>query len=395
MIKILFISKYLSINVNGHKSRLATLIEYFKKNNHDIAAITSSRSLKKKNFKINYKKKKFDNVDYFFLKDIQYSNFSLKRVISWIYFEYHVFKFNYKKIKFKPDIIYVSSLSLFSILNGIILKKKFNAKLVFEMRDLWPYYLYTTGKFNKFNPIILLLKFIEKLGVYHSNLVISLAPKINDYLKLIGFKNKKSFSSTFPLDKKLFKIKNKYKIKLNKEKFNICYAGNFGFDNHLEDLLKLVSNFKSDLFFFHLIGNGSQKAILKNKYSHFLNIKFYNEIPYKELHSVLSQMDCLVVSFGFKKKFPTFGYELNKLNNYLMASKPIIVLGDKKNLSKDRGDFIFVTKDNNLIFEKKLFYIKDNYRNLLKIAKKNKNRLIKRNNPKKIFIETVRYLNKL
>ena len=41
-------------------------------------------------------------------------------------------------------------------------------------------------------------------------------------------------------------------------------------------------------------------------------------------------MDCLVVSFGFNEKYPLFGYELNKLNNYLMASKPILVWKKRK-----------------------------------------------------------------
>lgn len=395
MLKVLFISKYLSINVNGHKSRLATIIEYFKKKNYEVAAITSSKSLSKKSFKRKYNRKKYDDVNYFFLKDFDYSNYSLKRIISWFYFEYLLFKFDYKNIKFKPNIIYVSSLSLLSILNGIILKKKFNAKLVFEMRDLWPYYLYSTGKFYRFNPLIIILKFIEKLGVYHSDLIISLAPRINDYLNLIGFKYKKNFSSTFPLNKKLFKIKKKYQIKLNKKKFNICYAGNFGFDNHLEELLNLASNVKSKLFFFHFVGNGSQKKILKKKYSNISNIKFYNAIPYAKLHSVLSQMNCLILNFGFNNRYPLFGYELNKLNNYLMASKPILVLGDKGNLSKERGDFIFFTKNDLLLFEKKLFFIKENYNFYLNVAKKNRDKLIKRNDPKKIFAETIKYLNML
>ena len=63
-------------------------------------------------------------------------------------------------------------------------------------------------------------------------------------------------------------------------------------------------------------------------------------------------MNCLIVSFGFNDKFPLFGYELNKLNNYLMASKPVIVIG-KKNLNRNRGEFIFVTKNDPLILEKK------------------------------------------
>jgi hypothetical protein len=104
-------------------------------------------------------------------------------------------------------------------------------------------------------------------------------------------------------------------------------------------------------------------------------------------------MDLLVVSFGYNKKYPLFGYELNKLNNYMMACKPVIVIGSKKNLLKSRGKFIFVTENNPVIFKKKLLLIKKNYQYFLKIAKKNKKKLLIRNNPNVIFKEIVYKLN--
>ena len=106
-------------------------------------------------------------------------------------------------------------------------------------------------------------------------------------------------------------------------------------------------------------------------------------------------MDCLIVSFGFNDKFPLFGYELNKLNNYLMASKPILVVGKKGNLNKDRGEFVFVTKNDSSMFEKKLILIKSKYNSFLKVAKKNKKKLLIRNNPEIIFKKTVNHLKSL
>ena len=210
MKKILFICKYLSTSKNGFESRLSTLINLFDKNNYEVTAITSASSLKRTKFQKKYTKKKIDNVNYFFIKeDSDYSLYSLERIKSWLMFEIRVFKFNYDQIFFKPDIIYVSSLSLISILNGIYLKKKFKAKLVFEMRDFWPYFLYTTGKFSRWNPFIILLGMIEKLGIYHSDLIISLIPNIKKYLIYRGFSNKKAFASTFPINKKFF-IKKKH-----------------------------------------------------------------------------------------------------------------------------------------------------------------------------------------
>lgn len=396
MKKILFICKYLSTSKNGFETRLSMLINLFEKKNYKIAAITSGYSLKKFKLEKKYTHEKIDNVNYYIINQYNnYAPYSLQRILSWIKFEIDVYNFNYNQICFKPDIIYVSSLSLLSILNGIYLKKKFKAKLVFEMRDLWPYILYSSGKFYKFNPMIILLGLIEKYGILHSNLIIALIPKIKQYLKYRGFPKKKSLASTFPVNKNFFIKTSSIKINLENNFFNICYAGNFGFDNHLYDLLKLISNIRDKSFFFHFIGTGSQKKILRNNFSHLKNIKFYEPVDYKDLHSILVKMDCNIVSFGFNEKFPIFGYELNKLNNYLMATKPVLVVGKKENLNKERGDFVFVTKNNSLLFEKKLKFIKLNYNFYLKVAKKNKKKLLVRNNLKTIFKETVYHLNNL
>jgi hypothetical protein len=394
MKKILFICKYLSTSNSGFESRLSTIIKYFKKNRYEVCAITSSVNSNKKNPKTKFFLQKIDKVNYYFINDIQnYSNYSFKRILSWINFEYRVFKFDYSLIKFKPEIIYISSVSLLTIINGWYLKKKYNAKLIFEMRDFWPYFLYTSGKFNRYNPFIIILGIIEKFGIYHSDLIISLIPRIKQYLIYRGFK-KKSFASTFPVNKKYF-VKKKNNFKLKKNNFNICYAGNFGYDNYLQDLLDLAAKIKNKSFVFHLIGNGSQKSLLKNKFSSVENINFYDKINYQDLHSVLIKMDCLILSFGFQDKYPLFGYELNKLNNYLMASKPILVLGSKKNLMNSRGEFTFVSKKNPLLFEKKLKLIKKKYNFFLNKAKINKKMLLLRNSPDLIFKTTVKYIENL
>ena len=286
MKKILFISKYLSTRQNGFETRLACLIKYFKKYNYHVLAITSSFSLKNKNFKKKYTKKNLDGINYIFIKEnSDYSLYSFQRVFSWIKFEINLFKLNYNKLGFVPDIIYISSLSLLTILNGIVLKKKFSAKLVFEMRDLWPYFLYTTGKFSKFNPFVIFLSLVEKYGIFYSDLIVGLIPKINKYIKDRGFL-KKTLASTFPVNVEFFKIKKKKFINKKKGKFNICYAGNFGFDNYIDDLLNLISKINSNEFFFHFIGEGSQKKILQNKFSHLKNINFYNSVNYTDLHSI-------------------------------------------------------------------------------------------------------------
>ena len=342
--KILIISKYLPTKKEGMECRLASLIPLFKKKYH-VRCIRSDTYGNFKKYKNIYNYENKIGVRFITIKTYKFNKrfFSIYRIFSWLDFEYKLFKL---KDKFKPNIVYISSLSLLTIIYGVYLKKKFNAKLIFEMRDLIPYTFYYTNKFSKFNPMIIFLGLIEKIGIKNSNLIVGLVPRIKDYIKFRGFMNKKVISSSFPVNIKYFKHYKNTKID---KFFNVCYAGNFGFDNYVSDLLELISKLKKiDNIIFHFIGDGSLKNSLAKKYKNYSNIKFHNHINSIRLHKKLSKMDLLLVSFNLETKLKNFGYELNKLNNYMMAAKPILILGKKNNLSKKRGNFVFVNSKNKI-----------------------------------------------
>ena len=67
----------------------------------------------------------------------------------------------------------------------------------------------------------------------------------------------------------------------------------------------------------------------------------------------------------------------------------------EKNLSRKRGEFIFVSKNSSLILKKKINLIINNYNHFLKIAKTNKLNLLKNNNENKICEEIISKLKKL
>ncbi|MFN5884497.1 MAG: glycosyltransferase WbuB, partial [Bacteroidota bacterium] len=80
----------------------------------------------------------FEGVKFWLLSGIKYaSSISLLRIISWIHFELVLFR-DYAKEKTIPDIVIVSSPSILTIFNGLYLKRKYKAKLIFEVRDIWP-----------------------------------------------------------------------------------------------------------------------------------------------------------------------------------------------------------------------------------------------------------------
>src|SRR5690606_15081156 len=62
---------------------------------------------------------------------------SFKRILSWLHFEWRLLRLPKQQFP-KPDTIIVSSLSLLTIINGLILKKRYRCRLIFEIRDIWP-----------------------------------------------------------------------------------------------------------------------------------------------------------------------------------------------------------------------------------------------------------------
>ena len=83
-----------------------------------------------------------------------------------------VFYLLFLKRAYLPDILVVSSLSFFTILNGLLFKFFFKVPLVFEIRDIWPLTLTAEGGYKNKNPLIMLMSFIEKIGYKYSDLII-------------------------------------------------------------------------------------------------------------------------------------------------------------------------------------------------------------------------------
>ena len=78
--------------------------------------------------------------------------------------------------------IIVSSLSILTLLNGLYLKRKYNCKLIFEIRDIWPLSAIEFGGFDKKNIFIKLLKFVEYLGYKYSDHIVGTMPNLGKHV---------------------------------------------------------------------------------------------------------------------------------------------------------------------------------------------------------------------
>ena len=268
-----------------------------------------------------YTEENINGVEYLWLKVPVYKQSkSLSRLISMFIFLYRLFFLNVKK-RDTPDVIIVSSTSPLPIWKAYFWAKRFNAKLIFEVRDIWPLSIMELGGFKKTNPFVVLLQITENFAYKVSDYVVSVLPKAFEHMKYHG------------LDLPRFKyIPNGIEIKtmiktdeVNKDVFKIGYAGTLGIANALKYLIHAAHLIKESNIEIHLLGNGPEKETLMEmvKDKNISNVYFHDAVPKNKVGIFLSKMDDLFIGWHFSKIY-RFGISANKLFDYLASAKPII-----------------------------------------------------------------------
>lgn len=268
-----------------------------------------------------YTEENINGVEYLWLKVPVYKQSkSLSRLISMFIFLYRLFFLNVKK-RDTPDVIIVSSTSPLPIWKAYFWAKRFNAKLIFEVRDIWPLSIMELGGFKKTNPFVVLLQITENFAYKVSDYVVSVLPKAFEHMKHHG------------LDLPRFKyIPNGIEIKtmiktdeVNKDVFKIGYAGTLGIANALKYLIHAAHLIKESNIEIHLLGNGPEKETLMEmvKDKNISNVYFHDAVPKNKVGIFLSKMDALFIGWHFSKIY-RFGISANKLFDYLASAKPII-----------------------------------------------------------------------
>ena len=269
-----------------------------------------------------------ENVPLYWLKTKKYiKTASIDRVLSWFDFEMKLFKMDLNKIE-KPDVVLVSSLSIFTILYGYFLKKKFNSFLVFEIRDIWPLTMTEEGGFSKWHPLVLLIGFIEKFGYKKADLIVGTMPRLNLHVKSILGYEKPFHCSPLGFDPANYKEEiignNPFDKVFPKNKVIVGYAGSMGITNALEPLIetiKLLEN--NENIHFMLVGSGDLKDIFEEQLKNCDNVTFLPRIGQNEVKYFLQKCDILYLSTKDSKVWE-YGQSMNKVVEYMVAGKPII-----------------------------------------------------------------------
>lgn len=315
----------------GYAGRWYYLSKYLVRLGYKVYLISSSFShiyRNPPNIKGEFEVNLVEGINFVWLKVPHYKNsFDKKRILNWFIFNYKLKKLP-EIIHDKPDFVIVSSPSPVASLGGRNLANKFGAKFIFDVRDIWPLTLMEIGGYSKFHPFIMLLQWIENKAYKNCDLAISCLEKSVLHMESHGLDRAKfawipngsdfeEMQNPEPLSKDILS-------QIPKDKFIIGYCGTLGEANGLKYFIEAAQILKdNDKISFLLVGDGKDKQKLLNTANGLKNIIFIDSIPKKSVQNILNFFDICYISI-LDKAIYKFGIAMNKIPDYLYASKPIL-----------------------------------------------------------------------
>ena len=345
-------------NQYAYPPKYATNIRHFKfaekliERGYEVKIFSSStlhrseKNLIDKN--VSYERKKYNGVEFIFLKTVSYFGNGLKRAYNMIEFSFKLYRKIDKIEKNRPDVIYASSPNPLVWLSAYLIAKSHHCKLIAESRDLWPETLISMGKISSKNILAKILYKFEAFIYKKSDNIIFTMPGGKKYIadKGINLSYSKVYSINNGVDLKKFHYNsNNYKVEESKlfdeDKFKVVYAGSMGQANNVGTIVKVAKLLKKrgceDIIFI-LYGDGYQKESLEEYVKkHQLNkVYFKGRVEKKYIPFILNKSN-LNVFVGKSIDLYKYGLSLNKMFEYFASGKPVI-----SNI--DAGDYDIVEK---------------------------------------------------
>lgn len=283
-------------------------------------------------------RKNIDGQDYIFLKTPRYTG-NVKRVLNILSYSWKIWWHRKKLVEITgvPSVMIVSSSHPFHYFSARAIARKYNAKLIFEVRDLWPLSFIQLLGFSPRHPLVLIMNYIERSAYRQADYVVSLLPHAFSYMNQRGLSQDRFvyISNGAAIDERIetpqtisVECEQWITQKRQQGQFIIGYVGAHGVPNSMNDLIRALILLKQqDIHNIHvmMIGEGCEKkALCSMAEAHQLDsVTFCDPVPKDQIPSILGLMDA--VYLGWKNRpIYQYGVSPNKLFDYMLSGKPIL-----------------------------------------------------------------------
>jgi glycosyltransferase involved in cell wall biosynthesis len=274
-----------------------------------------------------------DGVNFLWIKVNRYRGNKIGRLINIILYSVVVLMPNVTKNLVRPNVVVGSSVHPLAAISAWILSKRFRVPFIFEVRDLWPQTLIDYGKIAEDSFAAKILKIIELFLYKKASKIITLLPNADVYIEGLGVAGAKISWIPNGVDYYDYKAPSCENMSV----FKFMYLGAHGEANDLYNIINAMKYVPKIIggkaVILELVGNGVLKKDLI-EYSSSLkldNIIFKNAVPKNEVPNIAASADAFILSVMDKPNLYKYGISMNKIYDYMMASRPIIICSNASN----------------------------------------------------------------
>jgi glycosyltransferase involved in cell wall biosynthesis len=241
----------------------------------------------------------------------------------------------------KPDVIIASSPHIFSIYPARTLAKRFGAKLVFEIRDIWPLSITEITGTGPMHPFVQLCGAAERYACKHADLIAALVPRADLYLKDRGWEttpfvwvpngaSEVAVPQTKPLSADAAALVASMNAERAAGRTVLVHTGSMGPPNALLPLVEAVSGtegaaFKGKLAII-LIGAGPLEDELRQRAKNAaVPVVVANRVPKDDVAAIVAASDFGYAGANNIERLYRYGISFNKLADYLLEGVPVFL----------------------------------------------------------------------
>ncbi len=279
-----------------------------------------------------YREETVDGTHYVYIKCCDYAGSGLKRV-------YNMCEFAWKLPgvckKFpRPDAIVSTSVPPTSCAVGVWLARKWGARAVAEIADLWPESIVAYGIAGPRNPVVVALRWLEKWIYTRADKVVFTMEGAYDYILEQGWEKDIPREKVHYINNGVDLAQFQHNVTnyvaedgdlADKSIFKVVYTGSVRPANNVGLLLDAAKKVKNPRVRFLIWGDGDERPALEQRLrdENITNVIFKGRVQKSFVPSVVSQADVNFLD-GWGGEISRFGASPNKLFDYFAAGKPIL-----------------------------------------------------------------------
>ena len=236
-----------------------------------------------------------------------------------------------------PDAIILSSAPPMGIFAARSLADRFRAKLVFEVRDLWPLSITDIAGKSPLHPLAIVSGISQRFAYRHADLCASLLGNAEHYMREHGLRGAfvhvpngyEPHQSTEPRTPDGRSALDQVRKWQSEGKIVIIHPGAQGVPNALDVLVDayrlLVESGEAHRIAILLLGEGTETERLKLASRDYPDIGFFPNLPKTEALFLTEASDIGYAGARDHRSVYQFGISFNKITDFMGAGLPVIV----------------------------------------------------------------------